>query len=56
MATLPTGFCVFVELDLLDTATGSLETVVSRTARTARKMGATVEGMGRFKVGLFVLK
>lgn len=56
MATLPTDFCEFVELDLLDTATGSLETVVSRTGRTARKMGATVQGMGRFKVDLFILK
>ena len=58
MATSPTGFCASVELNLLDTATGSLEKVVSRTGRTARKMGTTVEVMGQnqIKVGLYVLK
>jgi len=52
---LATSFCASVELNLLDTAMGSLKTAVSRTGRTARKMGTMVEVMCEIKVGHYVL-
>lgn len=55
MVTLATSFCASVELNLLDTAMGSLEMVVSCTGRTARKMETRVEVMCEIKVGPDVL-
>ena len=55
MVSLATGFCASVELNLLDTVTGSLKMVVSRTGRTARKMGTRAEVMCEIKVSHSVL-